>query len=145
MGCAPSRATLSLAPAVDGANLLRSPGRRDTLRMLGIMAVVLVLGAVIVIVGVVLLVNLLGAGDYVMRTVTSKYLGSLPPGYAASKGGFRIYSLLVIAIGVVFAGVGLAGSLVTVGVALIAIGAAVFVVTSVIAIRGEGQTIRRGR
>ncbi|HEV2414855.1 MAG TPA: hypothetical protein VGX27_08595 [Candidatus Dormibacteraeota bacterium] len=109
------------------------------------MAVVLVLGALIVIVGVVLLVNLLGAGDFVMRTVTSKYLGSLPPGYAASKAGFRIYSLLVVAIGVVFAGVGLAGSLVAVGVALIAIGAVVFVVTSVIAIRGEGETMRRGR
>ena len=113
--------------------------------MLGVMAVVLVLGALIVIAGVVLLVNLLGAGDFVMRTVTSKYLGSLPPGYANSKSGFRVYSLLVIAIGVVFAGVGLAGSLVALGVAVTTIGAVVFVVISVIAIRGEGATMRRGR
>src|SRR6266508_2221314 len=79
-----------------------------TVRMLGIVSATLVIGGLIAVVGVVLLLNLLGAGDFVMRTVTSRYLGSLPPGFAASKSGFRVYAALVIAIGLLFAGFGVA-------------------------------------
>ncbi len=47
------------------------------------MAVVLVIGAVLSLGGVVLLLNLFGAGDRVIESVTSKDLGSLPAGFAA--------------------------------------------------------------
>jgi hypothetical protein len=88
----------------------------------------------------VLLLNLFGAGAYVIRTVTSKYLGSLPPGFAASQRGFRIYATLLLAVGVVSLGVGLAGTLLPIGAALIVIGAVIFGIASVVAITGEVET-----
>ncbi|HEY3084688.1 MAG TPA: hypothetical protein VGK28_04440 [Candidatus Dormibacteraeota bacterium] len=106
------------------------------------MSATLVIGGLIALIGVVLLLNLIGAGDFVMRTVTSRYLGSLPPGFAASKSGFRVYAALVIAIGLVFAGLGVAETSVTAGIVVFAIGAAAFVVLSVLAIRGEVATAR---
>ncbi|HEV2476191.1 MAG TPA: hypothetical protein VGX22_06590 [Candidatus Dormibacteraeota bacterium] len=108
------------------------------------MAAVLVIGVLLALAGVVLLVNLFGAGDYVIRTVTSKYLGSLPPGYAASKRGLRIYSLLVLAVGLVCAGFGLTGRLLPIGAGLIVIGALIFGIASVVAITGEVETARGG-
>lgn len=106
---------------------------------------VLVIGILLTVAGIVLLLNVFAAGDYVMRTVTQKYLGSLPPGFAASKRGFRVYATLVISIGVVFLGLGIAASLVPVGAALLVLGAVIFVIASVIAIKGEVATSRRGR
>ena len=88
--------------------------------MLGIVAVILVIGAVITLAGVMLLFNLAGAGDFVMRHVTSKYLGSLPPGFANSKRGFRVYSITIISIGVVFLGIWVAASTVALGLVLMA-------------------------
>src|SRR5215471_21804172 len=81
-----------------------------TFKMLGIVAVILVIGAVITLAGVMLLFNLAGAGDFVMRHVTSKYLGSLPPGFANSKRGFRVYSITITSIGVIFLGIWVAAS-----------------------------------
>ena len=115
-----------------------------TVKMLGIVAAVLVIGVLLALAGVVLLLNLFGAGDYVIRTVTSKYLGSLPPGYAASRRGFRIYALLVLAVGVVCAGFGLTGRVLPIGAALIVIGALIFGIASVVAISGEVETARGG-
>ena len=109
------------------------------------MAVVLAVGIVLAIAGLVLLFNVLGAGDYVIRTVTSRYLGSLPPGFAASKRGFGVYALLVVAIGVVFLGVGIAASAAAIGAGLIVLGAVAFVILSVVAIRGEADTVRKSR
>jgi hypothetical protein len=111
--------------------------------MLGIVSATLVIGGLIALIGAVLLVNLLGAGDFVMRNVTSRYLGSLPPGYAASKVGFRVYAVLVIAIGLVFAGFGIAESSVTLGALVFAAGAVGVIVLSVIAIRGEWTAATR--
>jgi len=113
-----------------------------TLRMLGIVNATLVIGGLIALIGIVLALNLLGAGAFVMRSVTSRYLGSLPPGYAASKTGFLVYSLLVIAIGLVFAGFGVAETSVATGIVVFAAGAVGFVVLSVLAIRGEVVTAR---
>ena len=101
--------------------------------MLGVMNAVLVIGALVSVAGGVLLANLVGAGDYVIRHLTSKPLGTLPPGFAASKGGFQVYALLVLAIGLVFLGVGVAASAVTPGA---------FGFASVLAIRGEVATAR---
>jgi hypothetical protein len=97
----------------------------------------LVIGAVIVVLGAALLFNILGAGDLVIRGVTSRHLGSLPPGYAASRRGFQVYSALVIAIGLVFAGFGLAESSVGLGAVVFGAGAIAFVVLSILVIRGE--------
>jgi hypothetical protein len=112
--------------------------------MLEIVSVVLVIGVVLSLAGVVLLLNLFGAGAYVIRTVTSKYLGSLPPGYAASPRGFRVYALLVLAVGLVCLGFGLTGRLLPVGAGLIVIGAVMFGIASVVAIAGEVETARKG-
>jgi hypothetical protein len=116
-----------------------------TVKMLGIVSATLIIGGLIVLIGVVLVLNLLGAGAFVMRSVTSRYLGSLPPGYAASRAGFRVYALLVIAIGLLFAGFGAAETSVAIGIIVFAIGVVGFVVLSVLAIRGEMETIRRAR
>ena len=48
--------------------------------MLGIVNVLIVLGALVSLIGAVLLANLVGAGDYVIRHLTSRNLGTLPPG-----------------------------------------------------------------
>ena len=110
--------------------------------MLGIVSATLVIGGVIVLIGVVLALNVLAAGGFVMRNLTSRYLGSLPPGYAASLTGFRVYALLVIAIGLMFAGFGEAETSVPIGIVLFTIGVFGFVTFSVLAIRGEAQTYR---
>jgi hypothetical protein len=116
-----------------------------TVKMLGIVNAVLVIGVLISVAGVVLLVNLAGAADYVIRHLTSRYLGTLPPGFAASKQGFQVYALLVLGIGLVFLGLGVAASVVTAGIVLIGVGATGFAITSVLAIRGEIATSRHGR
>jgi hypothetical protein len=105
-------------------------------------AALLVIGAALVVIGFVLLFNLAGAGDFVMRHVTSKNLGTLPPGYANTKTGFRVYAVMVVSIGVVFVGVFVAGSAVVPGVLLIFAGVAGFGATSVMGIRGETATYR---
>jgi len=93
-------------------------------------------------VGTVLLINLGGAADAVIRRVTSRHLGELAPGYAASPGGFRVYATLILALGETVAGVGISPSVSSAGLLGIALGVAVFAIASVIAIRGEIRTYR---
>jgi hypothetical protein len=104
--------------------------------------VALAFGIVLIVVGAAWLLNVLGAGDYVMRRVTSRNLGTLAPGFAASKKGFRIYSILVIAIGVLCVGVGVVERLAPLAAGLLVIGAIMFGVASVVAIAGEVATYR---
>ena len=113
-----------------------------TVRMLGIVNAVLVIGALVSVAGVVLLVNLGGAADYAIRHLTSRSLGTLPPGFAASKEGFQVYALLVLGIGLIFLGLGAAATAVTAGIVLIGVGLTAFAITSVLAIRGEVATAR---
>ncbi len=103
---------------------------------------VLAIGVILFVTGLVLLLNVAGAGDLVMRRVTSQPLGELAPGFAASRGGFRTYAALVIAIGVFAIGLGVAGSSVLIGAGLMVLGGITFVVASVIAIAGEVKTYR---
>jgi hypothetical protein len=103
---------------------------------------VLAIGVLLCAAGLVLLLNVVGAGDVVMRRVTSQPLGELAPGYAASRGGFKIYATLVIAIGVFAVGLGVAGWSALTGAGLMVLGGIVFVVASVIAIAGEVTTYR---
>jgi len=108
-------------------------------------AVVLAIGILLAVAGLVLLFDVFGAGDYAIRAVTSKYLGSLPPGFAASKRGFGVYATLLIAIGIVCIGLGVAGNLPPIGAGLIVVGAVTFGVASVVAISGEVETARGGK
>jgi len=105
-------------------------------------AVVLAIGLAISGAGLVLLLNLFGAGDYVMRRVTSRYLGTLPPGFAASKRGFRIYAVLVLAVGLLCLGLAATEWLLPLGAGLLVVGAITFGVASVVAIAGEVEVAR---
>jgi hypothetical protein len=102
----------------------------------------LVVGVLISLAGIALLFNLGGAGDFVIRRVTSRSLGELAPGYAASPGGFKVYSTLVLAVGVAVTGLELTDRSAFVGLTLLVTGLVVFVVASVIAISGEVRTYR---
>jgi len=105
-------------------------------------AAVLVLGVLLVVAGLVLLLNLFGAGDQVIQRVTSRSLGELAPGFAASARGFKTYALLIFSVGVVCAAVGTAGWSTLLTAVLGILGTVVFIVASVIAITGEVATYR---
>ena len=102
----------------------------------------LAIGVLLSLIGVALLFNVGGAGDLVISQVTSRSLGELAPGYAASRGGFKVYAMLVLAVGVAVCGLEIADRSALVGLGLLALGIAVFVVASVIAIVGEVRTYR---
>jgi hypothetical protein len=104
--------------------------------------VVLVIGVLLFVAGVVLLLNLFRAGDLVMRRVTSQPLGELAPGFAASRRGFRIYAVLVLAIGILCLGLAATAWSILLGAGLLFLGALTFVVASAIAIAGEVETYR---
>jgi hypothetical protein len=103
---------------------------------------VLAIGIVLSAAGLVLIFNLGGAADVVMRRVTSQSLGQLAPGFAATRRGFNAYAALVLAIGVFALGLGVAGSFVAVGTSLMVLGGITFAGASVIAIAGEVTTYR---
>jgi hypothetical protein len=105
-------------------------------------SIVLAIGVLLVVAGLVLLLNLFGAGDLVMRRVTSQPLGELAPGFAASRRGFRTYAVLVLAVGVLCVGLAETAQFIPLGAALLALGALLFVIGSVIAIAGEIETYR---
>jgi len=105
-------------------------------------AIVLVIGVLLSLAGLVLLVNLFGAADLVMRRVTSQPLGELAPGFAASLRGFRIYAVLVLAIGILCLGLAATAWFIPLGAGLLVLGALAFGIASVIAIAGEVETYR---
>ena len=100
------------------------------------------IGALLVVAGLVLLLNLFGAGDLVMRRVTSQPLGELAPGFAASRRGFRTYAVLVLAVGVLCVGLAETDHFLPLAAALLIVGALLFGIASVIAIAGEVETYR---
>ena len=102
----------------------------------------LVVGVIIALAGIALLFNVGGAGDFVIRRVTSRSLGELAPGYAASPGGFKVYATLILAVGVAVTGLETADRSAFIGFSLLLLGIAAFVVASVIAIVGEVRTYR---
>jgi len=104
--------------------------------------IVLGIGVLLCVAGLVLLVNLLGAADLVMRRVTSQPLGELAPGFAASRRGFRVYAVLVLAVGILCLGLAATAWFIPLGAALLVVGALAFGIASVIAIAGEVQTYR---
>jgi hypothetical protein len=104
--------------------------------------IVLVIAVVLCLAGFVLLLNLFGAADIVMRRVTSQPLGELAPGFAASRRGFRIYAVLVLAIGILCLGLAVTAWFITLGAGLLVLGSLTFGIASVIAIAGEVETYR---
>jgi hypothetical protein len=97
----------------------------------------------------ILALLLLGAGvamelnrDRLIRRVTSRSLGSLAPGYAATKTGIRVYTALVVALGLLAFGVWAIDWSKGLGLVVGLLGVAAFLVLSVIAIVGEVRTFR---
>jgi hypothetical protein len=103
---------------------------------------VLVIGVLFFVVGFVLLLNVFAAGDYVIRHLTSRSLGELAPGFAASRRGFRTYAALVLAIGILCVGLAMTDRFLPLAAGLLVLGAMTFGVASVIAIAGEVETYR---
>jgi hypothetical protein len=103
---------------------------------------VLGLGLVLCIAGVVLMFNFFGAAELIKRRVSSQPLGGLAPGFAASDRGFRAYAALVLAVGILAAGVGTTSIYIPAGALLIVLGAVIFGIASVVAITGEVETYR---
>ncbi|HYM95835.1 MAG TPA: hypothetical protein VET26_00910 [Candidatus Sulfotelmatobacter sp.] len=106
------------------------------------MNVALAFGVLLCAAGVVLFFNLLGAGDYVIRRVTSRSLGELAPGFASTPRGFKTYAVLVFAVGVLCAGIGLTAVFIPLAAGCLVVGAVGFGVASMIAITGEVETYR---
>jgi hypothetical protein len=104
--------------------------------------IVLAIGVLLCLAGLVLLVNLFGAADLVMRRVTTQPLGELAPGFAASSRGFRTYAVLVVAIGILCLGLAATALSIPLGAGLLVLGVVAFVIASVIAIAGEVETYR---
>jgi hypothetical protein len=105
-------------------------------------SLVLAIGVLLCLAGLVLLVNLFGAADLVMRRVTSRSLGELAPGFAASRRGFRTYAVLILAIGIMVLGLAATARFIPLGAGLLVLGALTFGIASVIAIAGEVETYR---
>jgi hypothetical protein len=103
---------------------------------------VLAIGVVLCLAGLVLLLNLFGASDAVIRRVTSRSLGDLAPGFAASRRGFRTYAVLVLSVGVLCIGLAVTADFLPLGAGLLVFGAVAFGIASVIAIVGEVETYR---
>jgi hypothetical protein len=104
--------------------------------------VVLAIGVLLCVVGLVLQLNLFGAADAVIRRVTSRSLGQLAPGFAASRRGFRVYAALILALGILCVGLATTSSFLPLAAALLVVGAITFGIASVIAIAGEVETYR---
>ena len=106
------------------------------------MSAVLVIGVLLCVAGLVLLLNLFGAAEKVIARVTSRSLGELAPGFAASRRGFRVYAALILAVGILCLGLAATARFIPLGAALLVLGALVFGIASVIAIAGEVETYR---
>src|SRR5437879_6566393 len=87
---------------------------------------VIAIGVVLSAAGLVLLFNVGGAGDMVIKRVTSQSLGDLAPGFASTKRGFNIYATLILAVGVFALGLGVAGWYVPIGTSLMGFGGTTF-------------------
>ena len=107
------------------------------------MRIVLAIGIVLCVAGLAWLLNVFGAADHTMRRVTSRYLGSLPPGFASTVRGFRVYAILVLALGVLCLGVGALDRSVPLAAGLLVLGAITFGIASMLAIAGEVETARK--
>ena len=100
------------------------------------------IAAVMLLVAVVLILDIGGAAKAVIRNLTSRSLGDLAPGYAASPTGLRIYAAIIGAIGLIFASLAAAAAAPIPGLVGMIGGGIAFVLLSIVAIRGEVSTYR---
>jgi hypothetical protein len=101
-----------------------------------------VIGAALLLVAVVLVFDVAGAGKAVIRNLTSRSLGRLAPGFAASPFGFKIYAALLGSIGLTLFGLDMARTDALPGLVAMIAGVTGFVLLSVFAIVGEVRTYR---
>jgi hypothetical protein len=104
--------------------------------------VLLAIGILLVLAGRILHANFGGAADFVIKNMTSRSLRSLAPGYAASSSGFKVYSHLLVAIGMALIGLGLLDWQGYFGEIFVLVGIVYFMTFSVVAIVGEVRTYR---
>ena len=107
--------------------------------MLGTVAVLLVVGVAITLAGIAM--DAPPIQQFLTRNVTSRSLGSLAPGFAATPIGYRVYSGLVRAFGIAICGLW-AATLAPIWAVLFIFGVALFAYNTVRAIRGEVRTYR---
>jgi hypothetical protein len=98
------------------------------------------LGLLILVAGGILYTNV--AANFLIRHVTSRSLGTLAPGYAASRAGIRTYSNLIASFGILVIGLGATDWAGTVGAFAAVVGFVMFVSFSAVAIAGEVRTYR---
>jgi hypothetical protein len=114
------------------------PDRIDRAKIAGSM--ITALGLLILLAGGFLYTKVVG--DFLIRHVTSRSLGTLAPGYAASRSGIKAYSNVIASFGILVIGLGAtdwAGSL---GAFVAVVGLVSFVGFSAAAIAGEVKTYR---
>jgi hypothetical protein len=102
--------------------------------------VVTALGLLVLLAGGILYTHI--AADFVIKNITSRSLGSLAPGYAASPSGFRVYANVVASFGIVVIGLGATDWAGSVGAFVAVVGVVMFVAFSAVAIAGEVKTYR---
>ena len=100
------------------------------------------LGLLILLAGGILYTKVAGAADFLIKNLTSRSLGTLAPGYAASRSGFRVYSNVIASFGIVVIGLGATDWAGSVGAFVAVVGLVMFVAFSAAAIVGEVRTYR---
>ena len=103
---------------------------------------VIALGLLIMIAGGILYGNVAGAADFVIKNMTSRSLGNLAPGYAASRSGFRVYANVLASFGIVVIGLGATEWAGSVGAFVAVVGVVMFLAFSAVAIDGAVRTYR---
>jgi hypothetical protein len=98
------------------------------------------LGLLILIAGGILYTKV--AGDFLIRNLTSRSLGTLAPGYAASRSGIRAYSNVIASFGILVIGLGATDWAGSVGAFAAVVGLVMFIAFSAVAIVGEVRTYR---
>jgi hypothetical protein len=98
------------------------------------------LGLLILVAAGILYTNV--AANFLIRHLTSRSLGTLAPGYAASRAGIRTYSNVIASFGIVVIGLGATGWAGTTSAFVAVVGLIMFVAFSAVAIAGEVRTYR---
>jgi hypothetical protein len=106
------------------------------------MSFLLVLGVLFIGVGVVLTFDIAGLGRSVIKNLTSKPLGTLAPGFAATRQGMETYGLVLATCGLMLISVPMASIQPVAGLVGLVGGFIAFLLVSVLAIVGEVRTYR---
>jgi hypothetical protein len=103
-------------------------------------SMVTALGLVILLAGGILYTNV--AANFLIKNLTSRSLGTLAPGYAASRSGIRTYSNVIASFGILVIGLGATEWAGSVGAFVAVVGFVMFVAFSAVVIAGEVRTYR---